>query len=158
MKMLERAKDLLMLFVWTGIQGLVRCIHSLLFSKIKIDDVKRILIFRTGQLGDSVVALPAVNHIRSVFPFAHISMLIDYHVNSQFVLSRSIFSLTGSVDDFKLFEPNKIRNADNHSTAAQHVMVEALGRNQTCEWFCQNALNREFRRKIYSLFSSHEGN
>jgi ADP-heptose:LPS heptosyltransferase len=147
MKMLERAKDLLMLFVWTGIQGLVRCIHSLLFSKIKIDDVKRILIFRTGQLGDSVVALPAVNHIRSVFPFAHISMLIDYHVNSQFVLSRSIFSLTGSVDDFKLFEPNKIRNWSYQKQIAHSIsndnydLVFCLGvRRQTTIQLLRNML------------------
>ena len=49
----------------------------ILFPSGKIKDVKKILIFRTGSLGDSVCALPAIYSIRKNFPDAQIDILTN---------------------------------------------------------------------------------
>ena len=46
-----------------------------LFKPIGIDNINNILIYRTGSIGDNVVALPAINAIRTHFPQAKISIL-----------------------------------------------------------------------------------
>ena len=49
----------------------------ILFPSGKIKDVKKILIFRTGSLGDSVCALPAIYSIRKNYPDAQIDILTN---------------------------------------------------------------------------------
>lgn len=51
----------------------LRGLQKLLYKKIK--DPKKILVFRTGSLGDSVCATPALQLIRTHYPGAHISLL-----------------------------------------------------------------------------------
>ena len=60
----------------------------------------RILIFRTGQLGDTLVALPSLYAIRSNFPYASITLLYDRHVEQQYVVSRTLLEATGTIDGF----------------------------------------------------------
>lgn len=62
----------------------------------------RILIFRVGSIGDTVVALPSLWFIKSSFPSARISMLINFPI-SHMAKEKSIASVldgTGIVDDF----------------------------------------------------------
>src|ERR1700749_4011773 len=42
---------------------------------------KRVLIYRLGSLGDTVVALPAFHKIRESFPGADITLLTNHPVN-----------------------------------------------------------------------------
>ena len=60
----------------------------------------RILVFRTGQLGDTLVALPALHAIRNNFPRASITLLYDRHVDQPYVLSRTLLEATGTIDEF----------------------------------------------------------
>lgn len=53
--------------------GLERC----LFSKSFPREVRRILIFRTGSMGDSICALPAIYAIRKRFPEAQLHILTN---------------------------------------------------------------------------------
>ncbi len=49
----------------------------ILFPDKKIKEVEKILIFRTGSLGDSVCALPAIYSTRKNFPDAQIDILTN---------------------------------------------------------------------------------
>lgn len=51
--------------------------QRLLFSNKKILQAKNILIFRTGSVGDSICALPAINSICKNFPTAKIDLLTN---------------------------------------------------------------------------------
>lgn len=57
------------------INGLVELVRICLFKKLRKDKVKNILIFRTGSIGDNVVALPSINAVRECFPNAKITIL-----------------------------------------------------------------------------------
>src|ERR1044072_5378007 len=50
----------------------------------------RVLVYRIGQLGDTIVALPALTVVRSAFPDAEITMLRDAHVEGNYVASEDI--------------------------------------------------------------------
>jgi ADP-heptose:LPS heptosyltransferase len=64
------------------INGFIDFIRVCLFKKISKNKIKNILIFRTGSIGDNVVALPAINAIRDYFPDAKISILTSTGKNN----------------------------------------------------------------------------
>jgi len=51
---------------------------------------RRILVFRIGQLGDTVVALPAMWAVRQQFPDAEITLLCDRHPGRNYVLGADL--------------------------------------------------------------------
>lgn len=53
---------------------------------------KHILIFRPGQLGDSIVALPAIWALREAYPEARISWLHDIQHNKTFLTPKDLLS------------------------------------------------------------------
>jgi len=59
-----------------------------------------ILIFRTGQLGDTLVSIPALKSVRDTYPEATISWLYDQHVGKSYVVSRSLLEHSGMVDQY----------------------------------------------------------
>jgi len=66
----------------------------------KKDVVQRILVFRIGQLGDTIVALPAMWAVRKTYPTAHLALLCDRHQNASYVLSTTLLSGSGLFDEF----------------------------------------------------------
>lgn len=64
-------------FHYSLLNGILDFTKNFLFSNKKFYDVKKILIFRTGSLGDSVCALPAIYSIRKNFPEAQIDILTN---------------------------------------------------------------------------------
>src|ERR1051325_2849202 len=64
---------------------------------------KSILIFRIGQLGDSLVALPSFWALRSHFAGAKLTLLCDQHPEKSYVLGADLFSHGGLVDDFETY-------------------------------------------------------
>ena len=69
--------------------------------------VRRVLLFRIGQLGDSVVALPSLLALRKTFPEAQISWLADRHLGSNFVSSEALLNGLGLVDFFYFYPVKK---------------------------------------------------
>jgi ADP-heptose:LPS heptosyltransferase len=67
----------------------------------------RILVFRIGSLGDSLVALPALRGIRREFPDASITLLtnVPIHGGVKAASSYQILSGCGLVDDFIEYDP-----------------------------------------------------
>src|SRR5205085_7513119 len=62
--------------------------------------VKRILVFRIGQLGDTIVALPAMWAVRRNFPDAHIALLYDRHPGKMHVTASELLRGSNIFDDY----------------------------------------------------------
>ncbi|NBV25422.1 MAG: hypothetical protein EBS05_26350, partial [Proteobacteria bacterium] len=58
------------------------------------------LVFRIGQLGDTIVALPALWVLRRQFPQAHLTLLSDRHPRKNYVLAPDLLQRSGVVDAF----------------------------------------------------------
>jgi ADP-heptose:LPS heptosyltransferase len=64
-------------------------------------DYKRILVFRTGHLGDTLVSLPAFWGIKKSFPEAHLTLLTNTNPNNpQYVLAQSVLPQNGLFDNW----------------------------------------------------------
>ena len=55
-----------------------------------VSSPKRILVFRIGQLGDTIVALPAMWLVRKNYPDAHIALLCDRHPGKRHVIASDL--------------------------------------------------------------------
>lgn len=62
--------------------------------------MKRVIVFRSGQLGDSLITLPALHLIRRHFPDAEVSYLYDFHQGESYVVSRDLLEKSGLVTHF----------------------------------------------------------
>jgi ADP-heptose:LPS heptosyltransferase len=71
--------------------------------------VKRLLIFRIGQLGDTLVGIPALRMIREHHPEAEIHLLFDQHIGKSYVLAREVLSGSGLIDEFIPYPVGKNR-------------------------------------------------
>ena len=60
----------------------------------------RILVFRIGQLGDTIAALPAIWAVKDHFSNAHLSLLCDRHPGKKYVLASDLFRRTGIFDEY----------------------------------------------------------
>jgi ADP-heptose:LPS heptosyltransferase len=65
-----------------------------------LPSAKRILVFRIGQLGDTIVSLPAMRVVRKTFPKAHIALLCDRHPGKSYVIASDLLRGSGIFDDF----------------------------------------------------------
>ncbi len=65
-----------------------------------LGDVKRVLIYRMGSLGDTVVALPALHLVARAFPGAERRMLTNFPVNAKAPPVAAILEHTGLVDAY----------------------------------------------------------
>jgi len=62
--------------------------------------IKRVLIYRLGSLGDTLVALPALNLVARAFPDAERRMLTNFPVNVKAPAAAAILEHTGLVHDY----------------------------------------------------------
>ena len=97
------------------INGFIDLIRICLFKKISKAEIKNILIFRTGSIGDNVVALPAINAIRDYFPDAKISILTstgkNNYVSFENIASPLLYDTVINYSGNSLFSVrNEIRN------------------------------------------------
>lgn len=67
---------------------------------------QRILVYRIGQLGDTIVALPAMWAIRKHFPTAYMALLSDRHPGTGYVLAPSVLPKEGLFDQYISYEAN----------------------------------------------------
>lgn len=71
--------------------------------------IVKVLIYRLGSLGDSLLALPCFRALRTKFPQAHISLLTNIPVSHKASPIMDILAHTGVVDEV-LEYPLKLRN------------------------------------------------
>ena len=69
----------------------------------------RILIYRVGQMGDTIVALPAIWAIRQHFPTAYLAFLSDEHNETDYVLPSSILPHKKLIDKYITYRTSKSR-------------------------------------------------
>ena len=62
--------------------------------------IRRILVFRIGQLGDTIVALPAMWLVRKHFPNARLTLLCDRHPGKTRVVASDLLRGSGIFDDY----------------------------------------------------------
>lgn len=61
---------------------------------------KRIVVYRIGHLGDTIIALPAFWAIRRQFADAHLALLSDAHADSKLIIARSVLPERGLFDEW----------------------------------------------------------
>jgi ADP-heptose:LPS heptosyltransferase len=69
-----------------------------------------VFVFRTGQLGDSLVALPAVHEISRHHPETKLTLITNVPQKATFVASWEVFKLTGLFDGVIHYEPRNVRS------------------------------------------------
>jgi ADP-heptose:LPS heptosyltransferase len=71
--------------------------------------VRRLLIFRLGSLGDTLVALPALHMLARRFPQAERRVLTNYGVNDKAASMASLLDGTGLVHGYFRFPPRALK-------------------------------------------------
>lgn len=66
----------------------------------------RILVYRPGQIGDTLIALPALWALRRHFAEAHLCLLTDRHPQSKFVLAEQVLP-EGLMDEWMTYPANE---------------------------------------------------
>ena len=61
---------------------------------------ERIVVFRIGQLGDTLVSVPAMWTVRKSFPNAHIALLCDRHPGKSHVVASSLLRGSNLFDEY----------------------------------------------------------
>jgi len=64
----------------------------------------RILVYRIGQLGDTIIALPAMWAVRRHFPGAYLALLSDRHHEDEYVLAPSVLPKEGLFDEYIAYD------------------------------------------------------
>jgi len=71
---------------------------------------RRILIFRVGHLGDTVVALPALWAIKRKFPRAHIALLSNLYTDADRIGPGNLIPREGLIDEWITYPSNDQRS------------------------------------------------
>ncbi len=69
--------------------------------------LRRILFYRPGQIGDTVVALPAIWAIRRYFPKAFMALLYDQHAGRNYPPALRTLPERGLFDEFFSYQANQ---------------------------------------------------
>jgi heptosyltransferase-3 len=89
------------------------------------DRKKRILVFRIGQLGDTIIALPAMRAIKSRFPNAHLALLSDSHPGESYVLASDLLCGSGLFNEFLSYRIQTNRASRLWSMASLLAVIRA---------------------------------
>ncbi|MDE2179516.1 MAG: glycosyltransferase family 9 protein [candidate division NC10 bacterium] len=65
----------------------------------------KILVYRIGQLGDTVCAIPAIKAIREWSGPCDLVLLCDYHPGTPYPVAAEILSQFGLIDDWIIYSP-----------------------------------------------------
>ena len=64
------------------------------------DEVRRVLIYRLGSLGDTVVALPSLHLVARAFPVAERRMLTNFPINAKAAAAAAVLGESGLVHGY----------------------------------------------------------
>lgn len=68
-------------------------------TEAALKNIRRILVYRIGSIGDTIIALPAVRAVRQRFPNAHMAFLGNAH-EKDYVLAQSVLPSEGLLDEW----------------------------------------------------------
>jgi len=92
-------------FFYLILNSTLQIIQGILFKKVENEDIKKILIYRIGTLGDNITAIPSIYNIIESYPDTKIDLLCSGGGNS-------VLSMDNIIDDTYF---NTIINYDNYS-------------------------------------------
>jgi ADP-heptose:LPS heptosyltransferase len=74
---------------------------------------KKVLIYRLGSIGDTVISIPSLDLIRNSFPDSHIKLLTNYPVNHRTSAAESVLADSNFIDSYEYYplgtrDPKKI--------------------------------------------------
>ncbi len=118
---------------------------------------KTILIYRTGQLGDTLIALPAIQAIRQKFPDHRLVLLTDQHDN-HFVSSWDILSPTGWFDDVIFYRPRRGNGGQLQNGLRLLKALRALGPEYIFNLSPERSLFQQARDTFFFRYLSGTGN
>lgn len=72
------------------------------------DKIIRVYVFKSGLIGDIVVAIPSLVEIRKLFPNAKIIFYVEYQRNGAHLLMKEILLKYNLVDGYKVFDVKSI--------------------------------------------------
>ena len=73
----------------------------------KKSDTPKLLIFRIGHLGDTLVSLPALWAIRKAYPNAHLALLSNSDKqNPQYISATAVLPENGLIDEWITYPTN----------------------------------------------------
>lgn len=113
-------------------------------------DSRRVLVFRVGHLGDSIIALPALRAIRKNFPRAKITLLSNFYSDAERVSPSHIVPAKGVIDEWLTYPSNS--TGDGASNKARLLMKLRRGRFDILVYLAPRIRCAEDRRRDLLFF------
>ena len=85
-----------------------------------------LLIYRIGQLGDTVMALPAMWAVRNHFPRARLTLLSDRHPRRRLISAADLLKGSGVVDEFMSYRVDASRKGKMMGLVRLPLLLIAL--------------------------------
>ena len=114
---------------------------------------RRILIFRIGQLGDTIVSLPAMHAVKENFPDAHIALLCDRHPGRRYVLASDLLRGAGIFDEFLSYPVSESTDLLRPGRMASLLATIRRKGFDTLVYLAPTSRKREQIRRDYRFFS-----
>lgn len=101
--------------LYTLVNALLRALRVLLWPRHKPSDPQRICIYRVGFIGDTVVALPAMQAIRTAYPRAHLTLLTS-PVEGKFPGAKELLAGSPLFDEIHVYLKSEVTGFRNRLT------------------------------------------
>lgn len=88
---------------------------------LSFDSYRSVAVWHTGQLGDTIVALPAMRAVRAVFPRARLWLVIDADSNRPGAAAAEILARTGLFSGTVVYDPGSLRNRRGRREFAEAI-------------------------------------
>ena len=85
-------------------------------------DIKNILVYRIGQLGDTIVSIPSIQFFREIFPDATFTLMSDKLAGKKYVLAREVFQDTPFFNNYIYYS----KTVDGRFQLKQKIAMLAL--------------------------------
>ncbi len=97
------------------VNAILRALRVLMWPRRRPSDPARICIYRNGFIGDTVVALPAMNAIRNAYPRAHITLLTS-PVQGKFPGAKELLAGSPLFDEIHVYLKSEVTGFRNRVT------------------------------------------
>src|SRR5688572_28154600 len=92
---------------------------------------RTVAVFRIGQLGDTVVALPAISLIRNAYPLSQIILITDRHAGRGFVSAWDLLGATKWFSEVLFYDASapslqRLMNSVSLATKLRRLKTETL--------------------------------
>lgn len=111
------------------VNSLLRALRILLWPRRRPSDAQRICIWRNGFIGDTVVALPAMDAIRRAYPRAHLTLLTS-PVEGKFPGAKELLANSRLFDEIHVYLKSEVTGFRNRIE-----FIRSLRRRRFDIWF-----------------------